>query len=214
MSPETPGKRLLENAYELETASDNIAYYNEFAESYDQDFASELGYALPQSVAETFHALAGPAESLVVDIGCGTGLLGEALGECDLELDGLDISSAMLSRARQRKCYRELYEVDITTDISLFDQMYNAVLSSGTFTHGHLGPECFIKLLDIAQPKALFVIAINQAHYESMGFDRSVEQLDKQDAIYDFVSESVPIYKHSTHAHSDDKGLILSFRKS
>lgn len=210
---DTPGKRLLEKAYLLQTADDSISYYNELADSYDRDFADGLGYALPRAVADKFHALATPADSPAVDIGCGTGLLGQALNVENIVADGMDISSAMLAKTRQRNIYHKLYEIDLTKDVSHFNNTYAAVLSSGTFTHGHLGPESLTSLLDIAQLNALFVIAVNQAHYESRGFNSTLDSLTNSRSIFALQTDPVGIYQKTGHDHSSDMGLIVSFRK-
>lgn len=208
------GKHLLENAYRLETPTDNVQYYNELADAYDHEFAKGLGYALPQAVADAFELRAGSDDTPAVDIGCGTGLLGEALALTKPVLDGMDISSAMLNQCREKKLYRELFEVDLTRNNSRFDNSYGAVLSSGTFTHGHLGPDAFVSLLDMARSNALFVIAVNREHHESMGFDNAIQALIHDQSIVAFQTHSVSIYQQTGHAHSTDKGLILSFRKA
>jgi len=211
---ETDGKRLLENAYQLETPDDNINYYSQTANSYDEDFARGLGYVLPQLVAKKFSELATAADSPVVDIGCGTGLIAEQLRALNIVIDGMDISNAMLEQSMQTKAYRELYEVDLTQVNNQYNERYKAVLSSGTFTHGHLGPDALVRLLNMAVSGALFIVAINQRHYEEKGFADAVQSLEKQQQIMDKAIEQVAIYERDDHEHSDDMALILSFRKN
>jgi len=210
----SPGKQLLEHAYLLETPVDNINYYSKLADTYDKDFAQGLGYVLPEAVAEIFRSRMKPADTPIVDIGCGTGLLGIALDSNDLVIDGIDISDAMLAHSQKTGVYRDLQTIDLTGDIAKINNSYGAVLSSGTFTHGHLGPDVLVRLLDIAKPDGLFVIAINQTHYETKGFDAVVQMLIDNRHIVELESEQVGIYNHAGHTHSADKGLVVSFRKS
>ena len=209
----SPGKRLLEQAYLLETPVDNKKYYDKLADTYDQDFARELGYVLPNLVADTYRSLFKSVDTPIVDIGCGTGLLGKALDSTDLVIDGIDISDAMLAHSRATGVYRDLLNIDLTAGIANYRNKYGAVLSSGTFTHGHLGSEALVDLLDIAKPDGLFVIAINQAHYKSKGFSTVVQMMVDNQLIVELVSQQVGIYSDADHAHAADKGLILSFRK-
>lgn len=209
-----PGKRLLEQAYLLETPVDNKKYYDKLADTYDQDFAREFGYVLPDLVADTYQSLVKPVDTPIVDIGCGTGLLGKALDSTDLVIDGIDISDAMLAHSRATGVYRDLLNIDLTASIANYRNKYGAVLSSGTFTHGHLGSEALVNLLDMAKPDGLFVIAINQAHYESKGFATVVQMMVDNQLIVELASNQVGIYSNADHTHSTDKGLILSFRKS
>jgi predicted TPR repeat methyltransferase len=86
-----------------------LATFDGFAESFDQRLA-ELGYRAPQLIAEAV-ARAGlaPDGSLVVlDAGCGTGLCGPLLAPYAARLIGVDLSAAMLDKARGRDAYHEL----------------------------------------------------------------------------------------------------------
>jgi len=211
---DSAGKKLLEQAYQLETPTDNVSYYNKLAESYDKDFADGLGYALPQIVAGRYQALCTDDDIPVADIGCGTGLIGIALNDKAIEIDGMDISPAMLKLASKTDFYRSVYEVDLSVRQSRFDANYAAVLSSGTFTHGHLGPDAFIRLLEMGCTNALFVIAINEKHFEDLGFDHALGELVNSNRIHAVERKQVSIYHQSDHAHGGDMALILSFRKT
>ena len=74
---------------------------------------------------------------------------------------GIDISSEMLHQAKLKKCYSSLIEADVTSKIPLKDNSIGAVVSAGTFTHGHVGPDAFDELLRIVRPGGLFVLSIN-----------------------------------------------------
>lgn len=214
MSNQNPGKALLENAYLLQTPEDNISYYDQIADSYDADFAQMLGYALPKAVANTFRSLGAIEDSPVLDVGCGTGLLAQALNSDDLTIDGIDISDAMLDVARDKDQYRHLFKVDLTRPLEPKFGEYGAILSSGTFTHGHLGPEALVQLLSIASKNALFIVTINKLHYTRLGFESTINKLGKQSQVNSINMQEHSIYDNPSHEHSNDKGLIISFRKS
>ena len=167
---EDKGKSLLENAYRLSTPEDNIAYYREFSSTYDQDFAEALGFALPHLVVEQFQKLKTSADSPIADLGCGTGIVGEALGTSSGPIDGMDISNEMLSAAAGKDVYRDLLQVDLTKSVTPHEGNYGAVLSSGTFTHGHLGPEAIDMAMRLGKAGCLFVLSINRLHYQKLGF--------------------------------------------
>ena len=214
MSKDNPGKALLENAYRLQSPEDNVAYYNKLAEIYDEDFADSLGYALPEAVAQRFLALRSHSDSPVMDVGCGTGLLAAALNQPDLIIDGLDISDAMLDIAREKQQYRDLFEIDLSKPLNPSLKNYGAVLSSGTFTHGHVGPDAMVRLLDIASNGALFVLSVNKEYYSRLGFEAVSITLENENQIHDLSLDEFRIYSTTGHEHSDDLGLIVSFRKT
>jgi predicted TPR repeat methyltransferase len=89
----------------------------------------------------------------------------------------MDISPEMLGIARARGLYRRLYEIDLTGPLDKVSGQYGAVLSAGTFTHGHLGPGPLRCLLEIAHPGGLFIIGINRAHYEKEGFREALDAM-------------------------------------
>ncbi|NKB26595.1 MAG: hypothetical protein GKR99_03105 [Rhodobacteraceae bacterium] len=125
----------------------------------------------------------------------------------------MDISPDMLAKARAKGLYRALIEVDLTGDITHLAARYGTVLSAGTFTHGHLGPEPLVKLLGIARSGGLFVIGVNGQHYMAQDFDAVLEPLLNDGVIRNVAVENVQIYDKAGHEHSEDTALILTFRK-
>lgn len=213
MTMKSDALNLLENAYTLETPEDNKQYYTGFAPLYDQEFATGLGYGLPHVVARKFSDLSTNSDFPIADIGCGTGLVAEALPMQTGRIDGMDISEQMLDIARGKQLYRKLYQVDLTASLSSIVNDYGAVLSAGTFTHGHLGPESLAALLKIAKANALFVVAVNKAHFQQHGFDQLLEKLHGNGQILDVAVYENAIYARRDHAHSEDMACIVCFRK-
>lgn len=213
MTKSIQNNSLLDNAYKLSSPDDNIEYYEEFAETYDRDFAEALGYFYPQKIADIYHKYCTDKDTPIVDIGCGTGLLAEALELPNNQIDGVDISAEMLNISKDKKYYRNLYEVDLTQSVDTIKNDYGAVLSVGTFTSGHLGPKPLISLLDIAKNNALFVIGIRDTFYKKAGFEAVISSLEQNNSIKDLLLIEVPIYEKEDHEHSNDKAYALIFRK-
>lgn len=199
-------------AYALETPEDAKRLYRSWARTYDSSFAAEKGFAMPSHVAELFstHNGRGP----VLDAGAGTGLVAEAIlarGPC--EIDAFDLSRDMLEQARAKNVYRNLFEGDLTAPLPFADQSFQAIVSSGTFTHGHVGPEALDELIRVAAPEALFVLTIKKDHFQKKGFDRKFQSLSGH--IRDFTTEIRPIYTRAKPGDaSDDQGLLAVFRKA
>ena len=82
--------------------------YDAWAVTYDDDLAS-WSYRAPAVVAETVLARQ-PSAASVLDVGCGTGLVGRTLraGGYAGRLVGVDLSQASLDLARARGGYEEL----------------------------------------------------------------------------------------------------------
>ena len=208
-----PSEQDLENTYKLASAADVVDYYRGFAPTYDADFVQEMGYRYPKAIAEAYLKQATADDAPVADIGCGTGIVAAELNLAPDQIDGMDISPEMLVLAQEKGLYRRLYEVDLTGDLSAIDNAYGAVVSAGTFTFGHLGPAPLRGLLLIARPGALFIIGVNRAHFEKEHFAEMLEDMVNQREIGPVALEDIAMYAKSGHAHSDDRALVLQFRK-
>jgi predicted TPR repeat methyltransferase len=109
--------------------------YDAWAASYDDDLAS-WSYQAPHVVADvvvTRHARA----SWVLDVGCGTGLVGRALRARGFagQLLGLDISEASLEIARHSGAYDSLERADLQRPLPLADDSVDAVVCVGVMTY-------------------------------------------------------------------------------
>ena len=149
----------------------------------------------------------------ILDVGAGTGLLAQHFPLRGVfAMDALDISPDMLAVAAQKGLYRDTIVADLTGPIDVPDEVYGAVVSSGTFTHGHVGPEAFDELMRVAKPGAIFVLAINAAHFEARGFEAKFDALAPE--IKDLEHRRVNIYGPGADAaHADDQAVIAVFRK-
>jgi SAM-dependent methyltransferase len=190
-------------------------YYQGWADSYDSGFAREMEYRLPAHVAAAFLGAGGAGP--VLDVGAGTGLLAERLREMGFEgeIDAADFSAEMLERAAEKRLYAGLYWADITQPLAL-PRRYGGIVSSGTFTSGHVGPEALPHLLDVALPGALVALSINRRVWTSAGFDRALEQLTAEARIADLSLPEVEVYGAAATAldadHAGDRALVALFR--
>ncbi len=213
MIEKSAGQTLLENAYKLSTPEDNVDYYNALASSYDTDFADALGWHYPTAIAAAYRDAATATDTPIADIGCGTGLVASALNFPREQVDGIDISAEMLRVAEEKQLYRSLYNVDLTKALDVITNDYGAVLSAGTFTSGHLGPEPLESLLDIARAHALFVIGVKKAFFQKAGFEPVLRDMEAGGLIKELQVAEMPMYTKAGHDHSADTAFALIYRK-
>ncbi len=112
---------LLAEAEQMRRAARSDARYvrhlfDQFSADYDSRMLSQLSYLAPQILRE----LAAPVMSAVsghsldiLDLGCGTGLAAVAFADLARRMDGVDLSPAMIEKARARRLYAELTVGDI-----------------------------------------------------------------------------------------------------
>lgn len=192
-----------------------LAYYRDWAASYDQGFATEMQYLLPAHVAAAF--LGAQGQGPVLDVGAGTGLLAAALRQMGFKdpIDAVDFSSAMLERAAEKRIYDGLFQADITQPLTL-TRRYGGIVSSGTFTAGHVGPAALPHLLAVARPQAQFALSINRRVWTLAGFDDALDALGAQKRITDLQLIEVEVYGEAAARidadHAADRALIALFR--
>jgi predicted TPR repeat methyltransferase len=83
--------------------------FDEYAGRFDDHLRGRLQYRVPEQLAEALKALGvGERSTDVLDLGCGTGLSGQALRPMARTLVGVDLSAGMLEKARERGVYDRL----------------------------------------------------------------------------------------------------------
>ncbi|MBO0131172.1 class I SAM-dependent DNA methyltransferase [Agrobacterium burrii] len=83
--------------------------FDQHAEAFEDILVEQLGYAVPMMVRQRLQTLnLGPFKRLL-DLGCGTGLTGEALRDMAEDITGIDISENMVEIAHEKDLYETLY---------------------------------------------------------------------------------------------------------
>ena len=188
-----------DDAYSLKTPEDSIKLYKKWAETYDKDFAFDSNYLSPNKICNYFNKFKINTDTPILDVGAGTGLVGKCLYKTgNKKIIGIDISKEMLVQAKLKKCYSSLVEADVTKKIPFKNNYFGAIVSAGTFTHGHVGPDAFDELLRITKPGGLFVLSINSKVFIKNGFK------DKFLSIKNNIT--VPIFNEfKFHGNNKDK---------
>ncbi len=84
--------------------------FDGYAPRFDKHLTKNLGHRAPALIAEALSVVdSGPRRfGSALDLGCGTGLMGAALRDRADRLTGVDLSPAMIAKARERDVYDEL----------------------------------------------------------------------------------------------------------
>lgn len=91
----------------------NRTLFDSMAELYDQHVVRGLRYQLPKQIADKILAFYPDKKLNVLDLGCGTGLLGVCLGRLDGALIGVDISKGMLDQAARHNVYDRFHHTNL-----------------------------------------------------------------------------------------------------
>lgn len=119
------------------------ATFDSFAKSFERQLTEHLHYRAPQLCAAMLEQyLPPPARQFaLLDAGCGTGLCGPLMAPWAASLTGVDLSSGMLERARNKGVYDILEKAELTAFLQRSQELWDVVLSADTFVYfGDLEP--------------------------------------------------------------------------
>ena len=174
--PKAPTEFVRE-AYRLDDQDRMSEFYQKWASDYDHQMTDELEYLSPAILTNLFFNYV-KTDARVIDIGCGTGLTSQPLFEKGFRnIDGIDLSPEMIDVARQRNIYQELLVGDLNQPLQRESGIYDAAISTGTFTHGHVGPDPLDEIFRILKPGGIFACTVHEALWHERKFDAKFESL-------------------------------------
>jgi len=181
--------------------------YRDWADTYDRDLLDEFGYRAPHAAVEALERLRPSRDSVILDMGCGTGLVGELLrGLGYRHIDGLDLSPEMLEKAKALRIYRTLGEADLAACLAL-DPIYDAVICVGVFSHHRSQPFDLVKLFAGLKPGGALVATVNGKGWREIGWETLLEQSARE---HGFRIEALSDIPYLTQ--QDIPGKLLGIR--
>ncbi len=154
-------------------------FYEEWARNYNIDTSSSA-YTGPEIAAKLLQRHLPEPNKLLLDAGCGTGLVGVELEKLGYRLiDGFDLSESMTEQAAATGAYRDLLGgIDMMRAAESYaDDTYDAILSIGVFTLGHVPPEALEVLLRLVRKGGLLLVSTRTHYYEQTNFQQVVDAL-------------------------------------
>lgn len=157
-----------------------MAAYAEWADRYDGDLLDEMGYVAPVIASKLLQEHLEDKDARILDAGCGTGIVGEVMSkDAYSNITGLDYSADMLEKAREKKVYKELSQADLTKPLSTPDDTYDAIISVGTFTCGHVGPSAFGELVRITRPGGYICLTVREQAWIDDYYRKKINELEE-----------------------------------
>jgi predicted TPR repeat methyltransferase len=112
--------------------------FDSYAGDFEDHLVEVLRYGAP---AILVHGLPATRFARALDLGCGTGLMGDQLRPQADHLVGVDLSAAMVARARERGVYDEVVQADALEYLSSSHAPFDVVAAADVFNYiGDLAP--------------------------------------------------------------------------
>lgn len=175
--------KTLDKVYTATNHAELMDAYSDWAGDYDDDTVGRFGYVAPKLTAKALAQVQDDTSARILDAGCGTGLVGEALLDLKFKnIDALDYSQAMLDEAGKKDVYNKLMQADLSKPLDLRNDAYDAVICVGTFTYGHVDAKGFDELIRITKPGGHICFTIREGAYEDYGYRDRMLALEQSDA--------------------------------
>ena len=165
----------------LKTTGQVEAFYDEWAVNgkYNRDMLA-WDYTGPEECVGVLRKYLHDTNSVILDAGCGSGLVGEALQRQGYSsIYGVDLSQKLLDSVPQ-DIYRHLHQADLNCPVDMPDDFFDAVVCVGAFTFGHLNANALDEFIRITKNKGLICFTINEGIYEEYGFDKKIKKLKNE----------------------------------
>ncbi|WP_062217280.1 class I SAM-dependent DNA methyltransferase [Aureimonas sp. D3] len=135
--------------------------FDQYAEGFETALVKRLGYRVPDLLFDAVMAQC-PEERFAraMDLGCGTGLMGERLRPVCAALHGMDLSPGMLEQARRKRLYDHLAEGDVALAEAPDGALYDLLTAADVLTYlGDLSP-VFARAARLLSPGGLFAFSV------------------------------------------------------
>ena len=110
--------------------------FDGYASKFDHSLVDKLEYKAPKKISEMMVQKSTDSSlGSVLDLGCGTGLAGAEIKEHCTYLEGIDLSTSMLEKARNKNIYDKLMHRDILDYLSTEDLNFDYFISSDVFIY-------------------------------------------------------------------------------
>jgi predicted TPR repeat methyltransferase len=175
--------------------------FDQFSADYDERMIEQLAYAAPQILFDLARLVMPGREKLsLLDLGCGTGLAGAVFKPLAARLDGVDLSPAMIEKARARGIYSDLQVGDLETALAAAGARYDLILAADTLVYLGDLVRVFEGARDRLSPNGYFLFTVEKS--EGYGFELGPKRRWRHSEAY--------LRELASHTGFDLAGLVAA----
>lgn len=156
---------------ELQTAPRGYVekLFDGYASRFEQALVEQLDYKTPDLISQLFYKEKGDElVGSVLDLGCGTGLVGEKIRENCQRLEGIDLSQKMVELAARKQVYDKVTKADIVEYLASKELDFDCFIAADVFVYlGDLA-EVFCQIK--SKNKRRGMLFFSTEHNEKEGF--------------------------------------------
>lgn len=141
------------------------ALFDDYAGRFDQALLTRLDYRAPRQLRSLIDRLfpEGRTFARLLDLGCGTGLGGEAFRDLAGWMRGVDLSGKMIAEARRKGLYDELAQADILQGTEAASPAFELVLAADVLVYVGDLQAVFQTVFGTLQPGGIFAFSVQRS---------------------------------------------------
>ncbi|MFW2366146.1 MAG: tetratricopeptide repeat protein [Desulforhopalus sp.] len=114
-----------------------VDIFDNYSEKYDYSLVQELEYCVPATLRSLLNGISREKKVFRsgLDLGCGTGLGGEAFRDLIEVFEGIDLSEKMVELAMEKAIYSQLYCTNIADFLSSTERRFDFFLAADVFAY-------------------------------------------------------------------------------
>ncbi len=133
-------KHMLSALEGITTPSAPLAYvknlFDGYAKNFENSLVKKLEYNIPEELSKLILAKSQKRSyGAVLDLGCGTGILGDIIKDKCKYLEGVDISPMMLNKAKEKQVYDRLKCMNITNYLAKANLHFDNIVATDVFVY-------------------------------------------------------------------------------
>lgn len=193
--------------------------FDRYADLFDEHLLGKLDYRAPQLIVDAVRSLDPGTALNVLDLGCGTGLCGPLLRPISSRLVGVDLSAAMIDKARERGVYDRLDVGDILDALRRDPGQWDLLVAADVLMYlGDLAP-IFEAVTAALRPSGLFAFSVEagegdrfQLRKETQRFTHSRPHLHRLASIFGFIEARFEEIVLRKEAGGNVQGFLMALR--
>lgn len=171
-----------------------VDLYRDWAAVYDATIERFGRYLSPDRIAETVVRRCPDRSVPILDVACGTGLVGQALARRGYDrITGLDLSEPMLEEARGKGCYAALIAADLVGPMSV--EPFSVVVCAGALTLGHQGAAAFQVMAGLVAAGGVIIVDVEGGTFQTQGFAALLARLKSDRVLTGFELDEGHFYQ-------------------
>jgi len=133
--------------------------FDKYSDRFEEELTDKLDYKIPTTSREILERIHGCPLRFdnMVDLGCGTGLSGQAFRDCTQRLTGIDLSGKMLQEASRKNIYDALIQGEIIQVLDASDSFFDFFLATDLLVYLQELVSLFTAIRNRASSGALLV---------------------------------------------------------